>query len=90
MIQFGLKKNVGGDDFVLEYRAIIKEERNENIKPLLMVKRPDFGDVYPISAIKYGRGYLFLGSMDIQTDSEFKKLVEGLKNFCDWCLNIET
>lgn len=84
-----IKKNVGGDDSVLEFRAIIAEE-NENIMPLLKAKRSDFGDVYPISAIKYGRGFLFLGSMDIQTDSEFKKLVEGLKNFCDYRLNIET
>ena len=79
-----IEKNVGGDDSVLEFRAIIAEE-NENIMPLLKVIRPDFGDVYPISAIKYyDRGFLFLGSMDIQTESEFKKLVEGLKNFCDW------
>ena len=85
-----IKKNVGGNDFVLEFRAIIAEEGNENIMPLLKVKRQDFGEVYPISAIKYGRGFLFLGSMNIQTDSEFKKLVEGLKNFCDGRLNIET
>lgn len=83
-----IKKNVGGSDSVLEFRAIIAE-KNENIMPLLKVIRSDFGDVYPISAIKYDRGFLFLGSMDIQTDSEFKKLVEGLKNFCDWRLNIE-
>ena len=87
-----IKKDVGGDDFVLEFRAIIAEEGNENIVPLLKVKRPDFGEVYPISAIKYknSRGFLFLGSLDIQRDSEFKKLVEGLKNFYDWVLKRET
>ena len=78
-----IKKDVGGDDYVREFRAIIAKKGNENIIPLLKVKRPDFGNVYPISAIKYGRGFLFLGSMDIQTESEFKKLVEGIKNFCD-------
>ena len=86
-----IKRNVGGDDYVKEFRAIIAKKGNENIIPLLKVKRPDFGNVYPISAIKYGRrGFLFLGSMDIQTESEFKKLVEGIKNFCDWALNRET
>ncbi|MCK4731040.1 MAG: HEPN domain-containing protein [Methanophagales archaeon] len=85
-----IKKDVDGDDYVREFRAIIAKKGNKNIIPLLQVKRPDFGNVYPISAIKYGRGFLFLGSMDIQTDSEFEKLVEGLKNFCDWVLNRET
>jgi HEPN domain-containing protein len=35
-----IKRNVGGDDYVREFRAIIAKKGNENIIPLLKVKRP--------------------------------------------------
>jgi len=74
--------NVGGDDVVQKFRALTKESKN--CIPLLRAYRSDFGEVYPIGAIQYGKGYLIVAGMNLTKEAEFKKLVKAIDAFCDW------
>lgn len=76
---------VGGSGEVLEFRAIRKDATRDVI-PLLRADRPDFGEIYPIAAIRRGFGYLIAGGMYTKTTSEFEKLAVAVDNFCDWLI----
>jgi|GEM_PF-1441908 HEPN domain-containing protein len=75
--------NLGGQNKVFEFRAVRRDETKDAV-PLLRAKRPDFGEVYPIAAIKRGFGYLLVGGMYTKTSSEFEKLTVTIDRFCDW------
>jgi HEPN domain-containing protein len=75
--------NIGGNNKVHEFRAIRKDLTKDAV-PLLRANRPDFGEVYPIAAVKRGFGYLIVGGMNTKTAAEFEKLIAAIDNFCDW------
>lgn len=75
--------NLGGENKVFEFRAV-RKDATEEVIPLLRAKRPDFGEIYPIAAIKRGFGYVLAGGMHTKTSSEFEKLTVAIDKFCDW------
>jgi HEPN domain-containing protein len=75
--------NTGGKNKVYEFRSIPKGSTKDVI-PLLRANRPDFGEVYPIAAVKRGFGYMVLGGMSTKGASELEKLITAVDNFCDW------
>lgn len=75
--------NAGGQNEVLEFRAV-RKDATKDVVPLLRAKRPDFGEVYPIAAVSRGFGHLIIGGMHTKNPSEFEKLVATIDNFCDW------
>lgn len=74
--------NVGGINKVNEFRALRKETKD--LIPMLRAQRPDFGEIYPIAAIKYGWGYMIATGMYNKTNVEFEKLLVAIDNFCSW------
>lgn len=74
--------NIGDSNMIQEFRALTRETKD--CIPLLRAYRPDFGEVYPIGAIQYGKGYLIVAGMNMTTEVEFKKLVTAIDGFCDW------
>ena len=72
---------VGGSNRVNEFRALRK---TENAVPMLRSTRPDFGEVYPIGAIRHGWGYLIAAGMHTKTDVEFEKIAVAVDNFVNW------
>ena len=75
---------VGGSSIVQEFRGLRDETRN--IVPLLRGDRPDFGNVYPIAAIKYGYGYFLICGMNLVTNVEFEKSKVAADRFLKWFL----
>lgn len=81
-------EDTGGIRVAMEFRAI--REPTPKCIPLLRAKSV-FGTVYPIAAIPYGRGYLIVCGMDLNTQltvmgidldkSEFEKIAVMLENF---------
>jgi len=74
--------NIGKDSKIWEFRAVT--ERTKNLIPLLRARRPEFGEVYPIAAIKYGWGYLIVGGMHLKSENEFERLAAAVDRFCEW------
>ena len=74
--------NIGGSNKVNELRAIRPETKN--VIPFLRAHRKDFGEVYPLAAIRHGWGCLIICGMHMKTKVELKKLVAGIDNFCNW------
>jgi len=74
--------DVGNSDLIQEFRALTPN--SENCLPLLRLKRPDFGEVYPIAAIHHGRGYFIIGGINNNRQIEFEKLSVAIDRFCDW------
>jgi HEPN domain-containing protein len=77
--------DLGGLNKVFEFRAVQGDATKEAI-PLLRARRPDFGEVYPIAAVKRGFGYLLVGGMNTKGPSEFEKLSTAVDGFCNWLL----
>jgi HEPN domain-containing protein len=75
--------NLGGQNKVREFRAV-RKDATKDATPLLRARRPDFGEVYPIAAVRRGFGYLVVGGMHNKTASEFEKLAVAVDNFCSW------
>lgn len=73
---------VGGSDRIQEFRALTPN--SANCLPLLRLRRPDFGEVYPIGAIPQGRGYFIIGGVNNLRQIEFDKLSNAVDRFCDW------
>jgi HEPN domain-containing protein len=76
---------VGGSSTVREFRAL--RDGTRNLVPLLRGTRPDFGNVYPIAAIKYGHGYFLTCGMNIASRVEFDKSVVAADRFLEWFLH---
>ena len=74
--------NLGGNNKVNEFRAIRPETKN--VIPFLRAHREDFGEVYPLAAIRHGWGCLVTCGMHMNTQVELEKLVAGIDNFCNW------
>jgi len=76
--------DVGGSNRIQEFRALTPS--SANCVPLLRLRRPDFGEVYPIAALRHGRGYFIIGGINNVRRIEFDKLSNAINNFCDWFL----
>ena len=74
--------DIGGSDRIQEFRALTSN--SANCLPLLRLRRPDFGEVYPIGAIHHGRGYFIISGMNNVRQTEFDKLSNAVDRFCDW------
>jgi len=72
---------------VNEFRSLRKETLN--LIPLLRARRDDFGEVYPIGAIRHGFGYLIVCGMNTKTEEELFKIFNCVKNFCKWLLALK-
>jgi hypothetical protein len=68
-----------------EFRAL-RSEAMKNIEcvPVIRAKCPTFGEIYPIAAIKFGKGYLFVGGFTMETRAEAEFFAKALDAFCDW------
>jgi HEPN domain-containing protein len=75
---------VGSSSTVREFRSL--RDGTKNLVPLLRGTRPDFGNVYPIAAIKYGHGYYLNCGMNIVSNVEFDKSIAAADRFLDWFL----
>ena len=73
---------IGGSDRIQEFRALTSN--STNCLPLLRLRRPGFGEVYPIGTIHYGRGYFMIGGVNNVRQIEFDKLSTAVDRFCDW------
>ena len=51
--------------------------------PFIRSTRKDFPDII-LRAIKKDNGYLIIGGMNIESDSEFYKICAGIDKFIDW------
>ena len=77
--------NVGGSSTVVEFRSL--RDGTRDLVPLLRGTRPDFGNVYPIAAIKYGHGYFLNCGMNLATIVEFRKSWVAADRFLEWFLS---
>lgn len=67
---------------IKEFRAMPKLTRN--CVPIIRAKDEAVGEVYPISALKKGDGYLLLAGMDTSQNREADLFAKALKSFCVW------
>jgi HEPN domain-containing protein len=67
---------------VHEFRALRKETRN--CLPILTANCYEFGEIYPIAAIKSGRGFLLVAGMSMITEEEATLFAKAVDRFCDW------
>jgi len=74
--------NVGESNKVQEFRALRKETKN--CIPMLRASCAEFGEIYPIAAVRCDWGYLVIGGMQTKSTVEFKKLAVAVDNFCDY------
>jgi HEPN domain-containing protein len=68
-----------------EFRAL----RSETMKsveciPILRAKCPVFGEIYPIAAIKFGKGFLIVGGFIMETESDVALFIKAIDAFCNW------
>jgi hypothetical protein len=75
--------NIGGLSKVHEFRAV-RKDLTKDVIPLLRAKRPDFGEVYPIAAVRKGFGYLIICGMHNKAAPEFERTSIMIDKFCDW------
>lgn len=65
-----------------EYRGLRQE--TTNLIPIIRMNREDYGEIYPISLKKIDLGYLFLVSLDIQTNEELQLIIDAIKGYLHW------
>jgi len=68
-----------------EFRSL----RNETIKnveciPILRANCSVFGEIYPVAAIKFGKGFLVVGGFIIEREEEAKLFAKAVDAFCNW------
>jgi hypothetical protein len=80
----GNLRTVGGSSEVQEFRGLREETRN--LVPLLRGNRPEFGNVFPIAAIKFGYGYFLICGMNLVSAVEFEKSKVAADQFLRWFL----
>ena len=56
---------------------------SKNCIPFCRANRENFGEVYPIGAIRYGYGYLVVAGIEMD-ETGFEKVVTSIDNFCRW------
>ena len=84
-------EQVGGTDKVEEWRAVVEE--TPQFIPFLRCKTPKFGEVYPLCAVPFGKGYFVLAGMTFATQAmdgniriaraQFEKVCTTIVNMID-------
>jgi hypothetical protein len=67
---------------ITEFRGMPKSTKD--CIPILRAKDEIVEEVYPISALKRGNGYLVIAGMDTSEDKEADLFARALNNFCAW------
>ena len=67
---------------VYEFRALRKESRN--CLPILTANCSDFGEIYPIAAVKSGAGFLLVAGISMSTEEEAILFAKAVDRFCDF------
>jgi hypothetical protein len=83
-------EDIGGTRIVMEFRAV--REPTPKCIPFLRAKT-NFGVIYPIAAVPFGKGYLILCGMHLDTKlmvmgvdldkAEFEKIATAIENFIE-------
>jgi len=81
--KFGKLANV--EEEIKEFRAMPKNTRD--CIPIIRAKDENVEEVYPISALKRGNGYLLIAGMDTSGDREADLFAKALNSFCVWFSN---
>lgn len=76
---------VTGVGKVKEFRGLPKATKG--CIPIVRAKDEISGEVYPISALKRGNGYLLLASMNTEREEEANLFVKAVDGFCNWITN---
>ena len=77
---------VKGIKEITEFRAL--KRGVPKCIPIVRALRDDFGEVYPISALKFGRGFLLVAAMGMTNDKECKLFAKAVDSFCNWISQI--
>ena len=73
---------VNGLPEVKEFRGLPKSTKD--CVPIVRSKDEAVEEVYPISALKRGNGYLLVAGMDTSGDLEANLFAKALHSFCAW------
>ena len=74
---------LGADAEITEFRSL--REGTPNCIPLVRAKREEFGEIYPIAALKHGRGYLLVAGMGMkESNKECELFAKSTDKFCGW------
>mgnify|MGYP001093012339 CR=1 FL=1 len=73
---------VSGLDEITEFRAL--REGVSACVPIVRATREEFGEVYPISGLKHGRGFLLVAAMGMGNEKECDLFAGAVDKFCDW------
>lgn len=72
-------RETGSGNVVREFRSLT----SKNCISFCRANRENFGEVYPIGAIRYGYGYLVVAGIEMD-ETGFEKVVTSIDNFCRW------
>jgi len=67
---------------ITEFRALYGKVGD--VIPLVRARRDDVGEVYPICALPYNRGYLLLCGMSTTEKSDYELIVNAIDAFYKW------
>lgn len=70
---------------VKEFRAL-RGENTTGVEciPILRAKCSVFGEIYPIAAIPFGKGFLLVGGFIMETKEEARLFANAVDAFCNW------
>lgn len=70
---------------VKEFRALIGD-RTTGVEciPILRAKCSVFGEIYPIAAIRFGKGFLLVGGFIMENEKEARLFAKAIDAFCNW------
>lgn len=74
-----------GINKVHEFRALRRETRN--CLPILTANCYEFGEIYPVAAIKSGRGFLMVAGMSMTAKEEAALFAKAVDTFCNWMVS---
>ena len=67
---------------ITEFRALRKGK--DNYTPIIRANISEFGEVYPVAAIKYGDGFLLVSAMGMSDEEECSLFIKSIDAFCNW------
>lgn len=73
---------------VHEFRALRKETRD--CLPVLTANCYEFGEIYPIGAIRFGRGFIVVGGMTMDTEEQAMLFAKAIDHFCEWMVSVHS
>lgn len=81
--KFGDLINIGTNPEVNEYRSALR--KNKTVIPLIRAFSSDISDeVYPLSLIPFGNGFLLHCGVKIDEEKEYKRILLSIEKIIDW------